>query len=69
MANELPEGHTHADYLGDGVYASFDGYHVWLRTQRENGWHEVALEPLVIETLNRYAARLRSPETSQARGS
>ena len=22
----------HAEYLGDAVYASFDGYHIWLTT-------------------------------------
>ena len=32
-------------YLGDGVYASFDGYQIWLKTERETGWHAVALEP------------------------
>ena len=45
-------------YLGDGVYASFDGYHIWLRTQRET-WHEIALEPCVLTALNDYAQRLR----------
>lgn len=40
-------------YLGDGVYASFDGYHVWLGL----GHHEaktIALEPPVIEKLINY---------------
>lgn len=44
-------------YLGDSVYASFDGYHVWLTT--ENGYDDdpqnrIALEPQVLEALNRY---------------
>lgn len=40
-------------YIGDGVYASFDGYHIWLA----NGSHEnkvVALEPSVLQELRRY---------------
>jgi hypothetical protein len=31
-------------YLGDGLYASFDGYQIRLRAPRENGDHEVFLE-------------------------
>jgi hypothetical protein len=47
------------DYLGDGVYAQFDGYHVILTT--ENGvsiTNTIALEPVVIDRLNRYVQRL-----------
>lgn len=45
-------------YLGDGVYASYDGYQIWLRTPREGGWHEIALEPPVLEALDEYRARI-----------
>jgi hypothetical protein len=45
-------------YLGDGVYASFDGYQIWLKTERENGWHEIALEPPVVSALVAYADRI-----------
>lgn len=45
-------------YLGDGVYARFDGYQVWLRTPRENGDHEIALEPAVYEALTNYVRNL-----------
>jgi hypothetical protein len=31
-------------YLGDGLYASFDGYQIRLRTSREGGDHEVYLD-------------------------
>ena len=31
-------------YLGDGLYASFDGWQIRLRAPRENGDHEVFLE-------------------------
>ena len=34
-------------YLGDGLYASFDGFSFVLRAPREGGNHWVALEPFV----------------------
>jgi hypothetical protein len=54
-------------YLGDGVYAAFDGYHVVLTT--ENGisvQNEIALEPSVLQALNAYADRAfnRKPEAA-----
>ncbi len=45
-------------YLGDGLYASFDGWQVILRAPREDGDHVVALEPEVIAELHRYLAEL-----------
>ena len=52
-------------YLGDGVYASFDGYQIWLLTQ-EGG--EIALEPEVFAALLKYqqdikAASAPAPES------
>lgn len=44
-----------AVHLGDGAYATFDGWCVWLWAQRENGWHRVALEPSGLAALVRYA--------------
>lgn len=41
-------------YLGDGLYAHFDGYHVILRAPRENGDHWVGLEYSVILEFIRY---------------
>jgi len=41
-------------YLGDGVYASFDGYHIWLKTEGSWNKQEIALEPSVIKALNEY---------------
>ncbi|HAT1964771.1 TPA: hypothetical protein JAG59_002001 [Legionella pneumophila] len=47
-------------YLGDGVYAFFDGYGIWLRT----GHHEerrcdnkIYLEPDVLESLNMFVEK------------
>ena len=50
----------HKDYLGDGVYAEFDGYGVKLTT--ENGFgpsNTIVLEPEVLNALNRYLGRIR----------
>ncbi len=53
MPLKLPE----KCYLGDSVYAAFDGYHIVLTT--ENGYHDdprnkIALEPSVLRALNNY---------------
>ena len=55
-------------YLGDSVYAAFDGYHIVLTT--ENGLPDdpsktIALEPQVLQALNLYAERLKD-ETRDA---
>jgi hypothetical protein len=41
-------------YLGDGLYASFDGFVFILRAPREAGDHYVGLEPEVFEALVRF---------------
>lgn len=49
--------HTDRVYLGDGVYASFDGYQIWLAANH----HEnivIALEPDVFNALLRYRKTL-----------
>jgi hypothetical protein len=43
-------------YLGDGVYASHDGYQIWLRAERDGRVHEIALEPEVLAALATYHA-------------
>jgi hypothetical protein len=43
-------------YIGDGVYASFDGYQFWLRTERDGVDHLVALEPGVLDAFNAFVA-------------
>lgn len=47
-----PKNNTH---LGDGAYAWFDGFQIFIGAERENGWHYVALEPSALAALNRYA--------------
>lgn len=53
MADEFPK-----EYLGDGVYASFDGWHVWLEGNADGGVNRIALEPQVFAALMRYHAEL-----------
>ena len=49
----------HDSYLGDGVYASFDGYQIWLAVNHHEN-KQVALEPQVLQALIAYAARMHS---------
>jgi len=49
-------------YLGDSVYASFDGYAIWLTT--ENGLpsdpsNRICLEPEVFVALHRFVSSLK----------
>jgi hypothetical protein len=43
-------------YLGDGLYVSFDGFHIVLRAPRTSGDHFVALEPSVYSALKEWLA-------------
>lgn len=46
-------------YLGDGVYAGHDGYHIWLHANDHvNPTDRIALERAVYLSLKRYAQRL-----------
>lgn len=55
-------------YLGDGVYAAFDGYHIWLRTARDHGDNLVALEPPVWAALKEYVKRLKAEPAKSPTG-
>lgn len=43
-------------YLGDGVYANFDGYQIWLKTLSGDA---IALEPDVFFNLIQYQEYIR----------
>lgn len=47
-------------YLGDAVYASFDGYCVWLKTHGGDNDQEIALEPSVFERLVSYVEEIHA---------
>lgn len=57
----IREGETHQEHLGDGLYAAFDGYQIWLRAERDGMTHEVAVEPPVMARLRRYADEVFGP--------
>lgn len=57
---------TRETYLGDGLYASFDGFMIILRAPREDGSHHVGLEPDVLEAFERYVAQLRGVPRADA---
>lgn len=42
-------------YIGDGLYASFDGYQIQLRAPQSHGDQFVYLEPSVYVSLLEYA--------------
>lgn len=53
----------HAAYLGDGVYASFDGYQIWLAVNHHEN-KQIALDPQVMQRLQGYADRVWVKEQS-----
>ena len=68
----MRDGLEHQDYLGDGVYAGWDGYHVilWLLEASYLGPHTIALEPLTLAALKLYVeeylpARIREAEAER----
>jgi hypothetical protein len=59
-------------YLGDGVYATHDGYSVWLDCRGQSGLSvgpsgtpAICLEPFVIERLIQW---LKTPAEQEAEG-
>ena len=59
----MTEKGLYEDYLGDGLYADFDGYQIILAANDRNSGNptdRVALEPSVIEAFLRYLNRIKS---------
>jgi hypothetical protein len=52
---KLPVGPT---YLGDGVYASYDGYQIWLHLGAHDAPPLIALDPGTYRSLAEYAGRV-----------
>jgi hypothetical protein len=50
------------EYLGDGLYASFNGYMITLRAPRADGDHWIGLEPLVYRALQDFAQQCWAPK-------
>lgn len=59
MANRRP----YEEYLGDGLYADYDGFQIILsandRVGGENSTDKVALEPRVVSNFESYIKKLR----------
>ncbi len=59
MSDNQPNGTTKDEsYLGDGLYATFDGWQMILRAPRDDGDHWVGLEPETFAALIRFALRI-----------
>jgi hypothetical protein len=58
---------TNHEYIGDGVYASFDGYQIWLHLNSHDSQPLIALDMYTMAHLIGYAKRLQSsPNASVA---
>lgn len=49
-------------YLGDGLYASFDGWQIRLRAPRLEGDHVVYLEPGVLDQLDEFIKKIKAKQ-------
>jgi hypothetical protein len=45
-------------FLGDGLFASYDGFQITLRAPRDHGDHYVVLEPTVMAEFLRFATEV-----------
>lgn len=50
-------------YIGDGVYAEYDGFGVWLTTQRGDVEHHIHLEPDMFAQIGRLTGWTTKPTT------
>ncbi|MGY3615633.1 hypothetical protein [Bradyrhizobium sp. USDA 10063] len=50
------------EYLGDGLYASFNGYSFILRAPRYDSDHWVALEPDILRAFDAYRRRVAAQQ-------
>jgi len=51
-------------YLGDGVYASFDGYQVKLDLRGEDTTTQIFLDPYAMESLEIFIKDMRSQQNA-----
>lgn len=57
MANETTR------YLGDGVYARFDGYQIWLTVGDHHNRDLIAINPDVLNNLTEFYEYITTNET------
>lgn len=53
-------------YIGDGVYASHDGYSIWISAEVDGRTHEIAMEPEVLRALDSYRNLISSRTPKEA---
>ncbi|NQU56681.1 MAG: hypothetical protein HQ513_05555 [Rhodospirillales bacterium] len=53
-------------YLGDGVYAHFDGWYVILQLSAQDPKNRIALEPEVMTALMKYVEQLKKENSESA---
>lgn len=59
MTDLIKEDLSNVDHLGDGVYAIYDGFGIWLHiNDHANPTDRAYLEPSVMEALIRFAKRM-----------
>lgn len=65
----MPEFEKREMYLGDGVYASYDGYHIVLdlRGQKMPGHPltQIALDPEVLDTFDHFREIIKKLKTKE----
>ena len=49
-------------YLGDGVYASFDGYQIWLDLRDQDSTTKIALDASVLRSLIEFTKKIEEQE-------
>jgi hypothetical protein len=49
-------------YLGDGVYASYDGYHIFLDLRAQDSTTRIGLEPQVLDALDHFRLQINRAE-------
>ena len=55
MGNNTTKNESPTRYIGDGVYAIFDGYGIWLHANHhKNPTDRIYLEPSVLEGINNF---------------
>lgn len=52
--------HVPEMYLGDGVWATFDGFAIWLSTRGQGQNHQISLEPEGVENLEKFIQRVKA---------
>ena len=66
MEKLMKRGVPNEVYIGDGVYVTYDGWQIWLRTTREEGDHQIALEPETYTALVQFVERLKEKAKERA---